>query len=84
MACQNWICLTLFVIGCLADSLQTNTLIVTFILTKIITILILIGCKVFGWCYKESKLPLGEGCECLKIICYSDFGKQILEIENLV
>lgn len=62
VACQDSICATISLIGVAADGLQVCT---SFIpgpnITAIITLPISVGCKVFVWPGKRSKLPLG-GC----------------------
>lgn len=58
LACQDGICAVLFAVAVAADGLQICT---SFIpgpnVTAIITMPISIGCKVFVWCCKRSKLP---------------------------
>jgi hypothetical protein len=62
VACQDGICATISAIGVAADGLQVCT---SFIpgpnVTAVITMPISIGCKVFVYCCKKSKLPWG-GC----------------------
>ena len=61
VACQDGICATVSAIGLAADSLQICT---SFIpgpnVTAVVTMPISIGCKVFVWCCKKSKLPWGS------------------------
>lgn len=61
VACQDGICATVSAIGVAADSLQICT---SFIpgpnVTAVVTMPISIGCKVFVWCCKKSKLPWGS------------------------
>lgn len=58
VACQDGICAAVSVIGVCADGLSLAT---SFIpgpnITSIITVPISVGCKVFVWCCKRSKLP---------------------------
>jgi hypothetical protein len=60
LACQYGICALVSAIGVTADGLQICT---SFIpgtnVTAIITIPVSVGCKVFVWCCKKSKLPWG-------------------------
>jgi len=60
IACQDGICAFVSGVGVAADGLQICT---SFIpgpnVTSIITITISVGCKMFVWCCKKSKLPLG-------------------------
>ena len=62
IACQDGICAFISAVGIAADGLQVCT---SFIpgpnITSIVTIPISVGCKVFVWCCKRSKLPWG-GC----------------------
>jgi hypothetical protein len=62
IACQDGVCAVVSAIGVAADSLQICT---SFIpgpnVTAIVTMPISIGCKMFVWCCKKSKLPWG-GC----------------------
>lgn len=62
VACQDGVCAVVSACGCLADGLQICT---SFIpgpnVTSIVTMPISVGCKVFVWCCKRSKLPWG-GC----------------------
>jgi len=61
VACQDGVCATVSAIGVAADGLQICT---SFIpgpnVTTIITMPISVGCKVFVWCCKKSKLPSGS------------------------
>ena len=61
VACQDGICATVSAIGVAADGLQICT---SFIpgpnVTAIVTMPVSIGCKVFVWCCKKSKLPWGS------------------------
>lgn len=61
IACQDGICATISSIGCVADALQ---IVASFApgpnVTAIITTPISVGCKVFVWCCKKSKLPWGS------------------------
>ena len=62
IACQDGICAFISAVGIAADGLQICT---SFIpgpnITSIVTMPISVGCKVFVWCCKRSKLPWG-GC----------------------
>lgn len=62
IACKDGVCAVVSAIGITADSLQICT---SFIpgpnVTSIVTTPISVGCKVFVWCCKRSKLPWG-GC----------------------
>lgn len=62
LACQDAPCAIVSAVGVAADTLQVCT---SFILgpnvTAIVTMPVSIGCKVFVWCCKRSKLPWG-GC----------------------
>lgn len=62
IACQDGICATVSAVGVVADGLQICT---SFIpgpnVTAVVTMPISIGCKVFVYCCKKSKLPWG-GC----------------------
>jgi hypothetical protein len=62
LACQDGVCAFVSAVGVTADCLQICT---SFIpgpnVTAIITMPISVGCKVFVWCCKRSKLPWG-GC----------------------
>lgn len=61
IACQDGICAFISAVGVAADGLQICT---SFIpgpnVTTIVTMPISIGCKVFVWCCKKSKLPWGN------------------------
>ena len=58
IACQDGICAFISAVGVAADGLQICA---SFIpgpnVTTIVTMPISIGCKVFVWCCKKSKLP---------------------------
>jgi hypothetical protein len=58
IACQDGICAVVSTIGLAADGLQICT---SFIpgpnVITIVTLPISVGCKVFVWCCKRSKLP---------------------------
>lgn len=60
VACQDGVCALISAIGVSADGICTS-----FIpgpnVTAIVTMPISVGCKVFVWCCKKSKLPWG-GC----------------------
>jgi len=62
LACQDGFCFVVSCIGIGADSLQ---IMASFVpgpnVTALITTPISVGCKVFVWCCKKSKLPWG-GC----------------------
>lgn len=62
VACQDGVCAVVSAVGLAADSLQICA---SFIpgpnLTAIVTVPVSVGCKVFVWCCKRSKLPWG-GC----------------------
>ena len=62
IACQDGLCALISSIGVAADGLQICT---SFIpgpnVTAIVTMPVSVGCKVFVWCCKKSKLPWG-GC----------------------
>jgi hypothetical protein len=62
IACQDGVCAFISAVGLAADGLQICT---SFIpgpnITSIVTMPISIGCKVFVWCCKRSRLPWG-GC----------------------
>jgi len=62
LACQDGVCAVVSGVGVAADVLQVCT---SFIpgpnITAIVTMPISVGCKVFVWCCKRSKLPWG-GC----------------------
>ena len=61
IACQDGLCALISSIGVAADGLQICT---SFIpgpnVTSIVTMPISVGCKVFVWCCKKSKLPWGS------------------------
>ena len=61
IACQDGICAFVSAVGVAADSLQVCT---SFIpgpnVTVIVTMPVSVGCKVFVWCCKKSKLPWGS------------------------
>ena len=58
LVCHDGICAIVSAVGVAADVLQIST---GFIpgpnITSIVTIPISVGCKVFVWCCKKSKLP---------------------------
>jgi hypothetical protein len=60
IACQDGFCAVVSAIGLAADGLQICT---SFIpgpnVTVIVTLPVSVGCKVFVWCCKKSKLPWG-------------------------
>jgi len=60
VACQDGLCALISAVGVTADSLQICT---SFIpgpnITTVVTLPISVGCKVFVWCCKKSKLPWG-------------------------
>lgn len=62
IACQDGICAFVSAVGVAADGLQICT---SFIpgpnVTTVVTMPVSVGCKVFVWCCKRSKLPWG-GC----------------------
>ena len=62
LACQDGICAFVSAVGVAADGLQICT---SFIpgpnVTAVVTMPVSVGCKVFVWCCKKSKLPWG-GC----------------------
>lgn len=62
VACQDGVCAVVSAVGVAADSLQICA---SFIpgpnVTAVVTMPISVGCKVFVWCCKKSKLPWG-GC----------------------
>lgn len=62
IACQDGICAFVSAVGVAADGLQICT---SFIpgpnVTAVVTMPVSVGCKVFVWCCKKSKLPWG-GC----------------------
>jgi len=61
IVCQDGICAFVSAVGVAADGLQICT---SFIpgpnVTAIVTMPISVGCKVFVWCCKRSKLPWGS------------------------
>ena len=61
VACQDGVCAFISAVGVTADSLQICT---SFIpgpnITSVVTMPISVGCKVFVWCCKKSKLPWGS------------------------
>jgi hypothetical protein len=61
IACKDGICAFVSAIGVTADGLQICT---SFIpgpnVTALVTMPISLGCKVFVWCCKKSKLPWGN------------------------
>ena len=62
VACQDGVCAVVSAVGVAADGLQICA---SFIpgpnVTAVVTMPISVGCKVFVWCCKKSKLPWG-GC----------------------
>ena len=62
IVCQDNICGVISGIGVCADTLSIA---ISFIpgpnITSVVTILVSVGCKVFVWCCKRSRLPWG-GC----------------------
>lgn len=62
LACQDNVCVIVSAVGVAADTLQFGT---SFIpgpnITSTVTLPVSMGCKVFVWCCKRSKLPWG-GC----------------------
>ena len=62
VVCQDGVCAFVSAVGVAADGLQVCT---SFIpgpnVTAVVTMPISVGCKVFVWCCKKSKLPWG-GC----------------------
>ena len=62
VACQDGVCAFVSAVGVTADGLQICA---SFVpgpnVTVVITTPISVGCKVFVWCCKRSKLPWG-GC----------------------
>jgi hypothetical protein len=62
VACQDGVCAVVSAIGVASDCLQVCA---SFIsgpnVTTVVTLPISVGCKVFVWCCKKSKLPWG-GC----------------------
>jgi len=61
VACQDGICAVVSAVGVAADGLQACS---SFIpgpnITSTVTIPISVGCKVFVWCCKRSRLPWGS------------------------
>lgn len=61
VACQDGLCAFVSAVGVAADGLQICT---SFIpgpnVTSVATMPISVGCKVFVWCCKRSKLPWGS------------------------
>lgn len=61
LSCQDGVCAFVSGVGVAADSLQICT---SFIpgpnITSIVTMPVSVGCKVFVWCCKKSKLPWGS------------------------
>ena len=61
VACQDGICAFVSAVGVAADGLQICT---SFIpgpnVTSVVTMPVSVGCKVFVWCCKKSKLPWGS------------------------
>lgn len=61
IACQDGVCAFVSAVGVAADGLQVCT---SFVpgpnVTSIVTMPISVGCKVFVWCCKRSKLPWGS------------------------
>ena len=61
VACQDGVCAFVSAVGVAADGLQICT---SFVpgpnVTAIVTMPISVGCKVFVWCCKKSKLPWGS------------------------
>ena len=61
LACQDGICFVVSCVGTAADSLQICA---SFVpgpnVTTLVTTPISVGCKVFVWCCKRSKLPWGN------------------------
>ena len=59
--CQDGVCAVVSAVGVAADGLQICT---SFIpgpnVTVIVTMPISVGCKIFVWCCKKSKLPWGS------------------------
>jgi hypothetical protein len=58
LVCQDGLCAFISAVGVAADGLQICT---SFIpgpnVTTVVTLPISVGCKVFVWCCKKSKLP---------------------------
>jgi hypothetical protein len=61
LACQDGVCFVISCIGTTADALQICA---SFVpgpnVTALVTTPISVGCKVFVWCCKRSKLPWGS------------------------
>lgn len=61
IACKDGVCAVVSAIGVAADGLQICT---SFIprpnVTAVFTMPVSVGCKVFVWCCKKSKLPWGS------------------------
>ena len=61
LACQDGVCAFVSAVGVAADGLQIWT---SFIpgpnVTAVVTMPISVGCKIFVWCCKKSKLPWGS------------------------
>lgn len=61
LMCQDGVCFIISCVGVGADSLQVLT---SFVpgpnVTALVTMPISVGCKVFVWCCKKSKLPWGS------------------------
>ena len=61
VACQDGVCAVVSAVGVAADGLQVCA---SFIpgpnVTAVVTMPISVGCKVFVWCCKKSKLPWGS------------------------
>lgn len=61
IACKDGICAVVSAVGVAADTLQICA---SFVpgpnLTSVVTTPISVGCKVFVWCCKKSKLPWGS------------------------
>jgi hypothetical protein len=60
LACQDGVC---FVVSCVGTAADTLQIIASFVpgpnFTALVTTPISVGCKVFVWCCKKSKLPWG-------------------------
>jgi hypothetical protein len=63
LACQDGVCFIVSCIGVGADTLQVFA---SFVpgpnITALVTTPISLGCKVFVWCCKRSKLPWKNNC----------------------
>lgn len=61
LACQDGVC---FVVSCIGTTADTLQIIASFVpgpnVTALVTTPISVGCKVFVWCCKKSKLPWGK------------------------